>query len=180
MSFLRKAVMLLNREIPTETLVKRGMRVGKDFNRQQGCFLDPTHCFLISIGDDVTMSIRVTVMAHDAGTKKTLGYTKIGQVHIGNHVFIGANATVLPGVTIGDSAVIGAGSVVTHDIPARTVAAGVPAKVICSLDEYIERAKSQMSESCSFDDTYRMGYGLDEAKKAELLAATDGKIAFIK
>lgn len=76
MSFLRKAVMLLNREFPTETLIKRGMRVGKDFNRQQGCFLDPTHCFLITIGDDVTMSIRVTVMAHDASTKKTLGYTK--------------------------------------------------------------------------------------------------------
>ena len=82
MSFLRKAVMLLNREFPTETLIKRGMRVGKDFNRQQGCFLDPTHCFLITIGDDVTMSIRVTVMAHDASTKKMLGYTKIGQVHV--------------------------------------------------------------------------------------------------
>ena len=80
MSFFRKAIMLLNREIPTETLIKRGMRVGKDFNRQQGCFIDPTHCFLITIGDDVTMSIHVTVMAHDASTKKMLGYTKIGQV----------------------------------------------------------------------------------------------------
>ena len=89
MSFLRKILMLLNREVPTETLINRGMKVGENFNRQQGCFLDPTHCFLITIGDDVTMSIRVTVMAHDASTKKTLGYTKIGQVHIGNHVFIG-------------------------------------------------------------------------------------------
>ena len=106
MSVFRNIIMLLNREIPTEVLIKRGMKVGKDFNRQQGCFLDPTHCFLITIGDDVTMSIRVTVMAHDASTKKNLGYTKIGQVHIGNHVFIGANTTILPGVTIGDYAVI--------------------------------------------------------------------------
>ncbi len=180
MSFLRKILMLLNREVPTETLINRGMKVGENFNRQQGCFLDPTHCFLITIGDDVTMSIRVTVMAHDASTKKTLGYTKIGQVHIGNHVFIGANTTILPGVTIGDYAVIGAGSIVTHDVPTRTVVAGVPAKEICSVDEYVARFQSQMDEAITFGDEYRMGYGLDESKKKEILAATDGKIAFIR
>ena len=180
MSFLRKIVMLLNREIPTEMLIKRGMKVGENFNRQQGCFIDPSHCFLITIGDDVTMSIRVTVMAHDASTKKTLGYTKVGQVHIGNHVFIGANTTILPGVTIGDYAVIGAGSIVTHDVPARTVVAGVPAKEICSVDEYIERFQLQMDKTNTFGDEYRMGYGLDESKKEEILAATDGKIAFIR
>lgn len=180
MSFLQKAIMLLNREIPTETLIKRGMRVGKDFNRQQGCFLDPTHCFLITIGDDVTMSIRVTVMAHDASTKKTLGYTKIGQVHIGDHVFIGANTTILPGVTIGDYAVVGAGSIVTHDVPAKTVVAGIPAKEICSVDEYVARFQSQMDEANTFGDEHRMSYGLDESKKMEILAATDGKIAFIR
>ena len=180
MRFFRKIVMLLNREVPTETLIKRGMKVGKNFNRQQGCFLDPSHCFLITIGDDVTMSIRVTVMAHDASTKKTLGYTKVGQVHIGNHVFIGANTTILPGVTIGDYAVIGAGSIVTHNIPARTVAVGVPAKEICSVDEYVERFQLQMDKTNTFGDEYRMGYGLDESKKEEILAATDGKIAFIR
>ena len=180
MSFFRKIIMLLNREVPTETLIKRGMKVGENFNRQQGCFIDPSHCFLITIGDDVTMSIRVTVMAHDASTKKTLGYTKIGQVHIGDHVFIGANATILPGVTIGDYAVIGAGSIVAHDVPARTVVAGVPAKEICSVDEYVARFQSQMDETNTFGDEYRMGYGLDESKKKEMLAVTDGKIAFIR
>lgn len=45
-------------------------------------------------------------------------------------VWIGAGAIVLPGVTVGENAVIGAGSVVTHDVPANTVAAGNPAKVI--------------------------------------------------
>lgn len=180
MSFLRKILMLLNREIPTKTLINRGMKGGENFNRQQGCFLDPTHCFLITIGDDVTMSVRVTVMAHDASTKKTLGYTKIGQVHIGDHVFIGANTTILPGVTIGDYAVVGAGSIVTHDVPAKTVVAGVPAKEICSVDEYAARFQSQMDEANTFGDEYRMGYGLDESKKMEILAATDGKIAFIR
>lgn len=180
MAILKRILLLLNREVPTEALIKRGMKVGKDFNRQQGCFLDPSHCFLITIGDDVTMSIRVTVMAHDASTKKTLGYTKIGQVHIGDHVFIGANTTILPGVTIGDYAVIGAGSIVTHDVPARTVVAGVPTKEICSVDEYVARFQSQMNEANTFGDEYRMGYGLDESKKKEILAVTDGKIAFIR
>lgn len=180
MGFIKKIIMLLNREIPTETLVKRGMKVGSNFNRQQGCFLDPTHCFLITIGDDVTMSIRVTVMAHDASTKKTLGYTKIGQIHIGNHVFVGANATILPGVIIGDYAVIGAGSIVTHDVPTRTVVAGVPAKVICGVDEFMDKFRSQMDESKLFGVEYRMDKGLDEEKKKEILAATDDKIAFIK
>lgn len=119
-------------------------------------------------------------MAHDASTKKTLGYTKIGQVHIGNHVFIGANTTILPGVTIGDYAVIGAGSIVTHDVQARTVVAGVPAKEICGVDEYVARFQSQMNAANTFGDEYRMGYGLDESKKKEILVATDGKIAFVR
>lgn len=70
MAILRKILMLLNREVPTETLINRGMKVGENFNRQQGCFLDPTHCYLITIGNDVTMSIRVIVMAHDASQYK--------------------------------------------------------------------------------------------------------------
>lgn len=56
-------------------------------------------------------------------------------VTIGNDVWIGGNVTILPGVTIGDRAVIAAGAVVTKDIPANTVAGGVPAKVIKELPE---------------------------------------------
>ena len=177
---VKHIVMKLNREVPTEDLVRRGLKVGADFNRQQGVFIDPTHCFLIEIGDDVTMSIRVTVMAHDASTKKLTGYTRIGRVRIGNHVFVGANATILPGVTIGDGAVVGAGSVVTHDVPAGAVVAGVPARVISDTDTLNTKTRIAMQSAGVFDKTYRMGGGLDEKKKAELLAATDGKIAFIE
>ena len=51
-------------------------------------------------------------------------------IHIGSDVWFGARVTVVPGITIGDGAIIGAGSVVTKDLPARTVVAGVPARVI--------------------------------------------------
>ena len=75
---------------------------------------------------------------------------------------------------------IGAGSIVTHDVPARTVVAGVPARKICDVDEYVARFQEQMDETNTFGDGYRMGYGLDESKKKGILAATDGKIAFIR
>ena len=176
---LKNMVLLLNREVPTETLVKRGLKVGRDFNRQQGCFIDPTHCYLIEIGDDVTMSIRVTLMAHDASTKKLTGYTRLGRIKIGNHVFLGAGATVLPGVTIGDGAVIGAGSVVTRDVPAGAVVVGVPARVIGTTQELKEKAEAEMAQGRVFDASYRMSGELSEAKREELRCATEGKIAYI-
>ena len=180
MSFLKNVLMLLNRKVPTEVLIKRGMIVGRDFNRQQGCFLDPTHCYLIEIGDDVTMSIRVTMLAHDASTKKLTGYTRLGKIKIGNHVFIGANATILPGVTVGDYAVIGAGSVVTHDVPAGTVVAGVPARVICSSEDLAEKAKANMRPGENvFDESYRIGGGLTDEKKAELCKVAEHGRAYI-
>lgn len=51
-------------------------------------------------------------------------------IHIGKNVWMGANVTILPGVTVGDRAIIAAGAVVTKDVPANKVVAGVPAKVI--------------------------------------------------
>lgn len=181
MNPIKKIIMLLNREVPTKTLIKRGMKVGKGFSRQQGCFLDPTHCYLIEIGNDVTMSIRVTLMAHDASTKKLTGYTRIGRIKIGDHVFIGANSTILSGVTIGDYAVIGAGSIVTHDVPAGAVVAGVPAKQISTVKELTAKAHSEMKIGENvFDASYRMGNGLDEKKRAELCHSVQDGSAYIE
>ncbi len=67
------------------------------------------------------------------GEHKHLCYAK--PIHIGNDCWFGANVTVCPGVTIGDNCVIGAGSVVTKDIPSNTFAAGVPCKVIRKITE---------------------------------------------
>lgn len=53
MSVVKDLLMLINREIPTGVLMKRGPKVGRGFNRQQGCYIDPTHCYLIETGDDV-------------------------------------------------------------------------------------------------------------------------------
>lgn len=124
---LREFVYRLRGEYTTEKLISMGMKVGKNFGRLNGVILDPSHCWLIEIGDNVTMAPRVHILCHDASTKTFLNYTKIGRVTIGNNVFIGAGSIVLPGVTIGNNVVIGAGSIVTHDIPDGTVAMGTPA-----------------------------------------------------
>lgn len=89
-----------------------------------------------TIGDYVMMGEDVTVITrnhrHDSLDAPMMqqGFEEEKPVHIGNDVWIGDRATILPGVNIGDGSIIGAGSVVTHDVPAFSIVAGVPAKVI--------------------------------------------------
>lgn len=82
----------------------------------------------IVIGDDFLSASRLMIYSgtHECVTLRDVS----APVSIGKRVWCGANVTILPGVTIGDDVVIGAGAVVCHDIPANTIAAGVPAKVI--------------------------------------------------
>ncbi|GAB5617072.1 hypothetical protein JCM31739_18970 [Faecalimonas canis] len=176
---IKNIVKRMNGEIPTAALVKRGLKVGKNFNRQQGSYIDPTHCFLVEIGDNVTFSIRVTILAHDASTKKSIGYTKIGKVVIGDNVFVGANVTILPNVVIGNNVVVGANSVVTKNIPDNCVAAGNPAKVICSIEEFIQRNTTKMENSQRFGKEYRFSKSMTEQKKKEIIEAVQQGIAYI-
>ena len=87
----------------------------------------------ITIGDHVLFGPRVGIYTTNHAldpAERAAGACSAKPVVIGNSVWIGAGVTVNPGVTVGDGTVIGSGSVVTSDIPARTVAAGVPARVI--------------------------------------------------
>ncbi len=131
-------------EKTTEYLIKKGMQVGENFNRQEEVILDPSYCNLITIGNNVTLAPRVHILCHDASTKRYLGSTKKARVVIGNNVFIGASTVILPGVTIGDNVVIGANSTVCHDVEDNVVVAGCPAKKICTLDEYLKKQALRM------------------------------------
>lgn len=143
-------------EVSTEDLTKLGLTVGKNFSRQEKTIIDQSHCWLITIGDDVTIAPRVHILAHDASTKRPLGHTRIGLVDIGNNVFIGASSTVLPGVTIGDNVIIGANSVVSKDIPSNSVAIGNPARVVCTYDEYVSRKNSELEKTPRFSEDYTL------------------------
>lgn len=118
-----------------------GMTIGKNVSAMNGVHLDPARPWLLSIGDDVCFSLGVVVLTHDASTILHTGYTRLAPVSIGSRVFVGAHAIILPGVTIGDDVVIGAGSVVSRDVPADSVVAGSPARRIATLSEWVEKEK---------------------------------------
>ena len=78
---------------------ERGVRIGKNFDAPDSV-IDYCFGFLVTIGDNVTLS-GTTVLAHDGSTKKILGYSKVGNVVIGNNVFVGYGSIILPNVRIG-------------------------------------------------------------------------------
>lgn len=104
-----------------------------------------TEPWLITIGNNVHIVSGCNFVNHDGGVlilrNKYPDLELTNRINIGNNVYIGINCTILPGVNIGDNVIVGAGSVVARDIPSNSVAAGVPAKVIKSLDQYLEKAK---------------------------------------
>lgn len=104
-----------------------------------------TEPWLITIGNNVFITNGCQFITHDGGTlilrKEVPDLELTAPISVGNDVYIGLNCTILPGVRIGNRCIIGAGSVVTKDIPDNSVAAGVPARVIKSVDEYLEKAK---------------------------------------
>ena len=147
--WLSKITMRVRGQTTTKQLVNAGLIVGKGFSRRNDVFIDGSHAYMITIGDNVTLSAGVVILGHDASTKRALGYTILAPVHIGDNVFIGRNAIILPGVTIGNNVIIGAGSIVTKSIPDNSVACGIPAKVIETIDEYYQKNRIVHTSSCA-------------------------------
>lgn len=165
----------LRGEVPTELLIRNGLKVGRNFKRLHNCIIDYSHCWLIKIGDNVTFAPRVHVLAHDASTKNILGYTKIGLVEIGDNVFVGAGTIILPNVKIGDNCIIGSGSIVTKDIPSNYVAVGNPAKIICTISEYIDKNKEEMKSRPIYNKEWTLSNHIsDEDKKVMIESLRDG------
>ena len=113
---------------------------GKNIHIGENVFIN-SNCTMqdqggVYIGDDVLIGHNVCLLTlnHDFEPEKRAELHP-SPIHIGNKVWIGSNATILPGVTIGDNAVVAAGAVVTRDVMADTVVGGVPAKLIKKIDE---------------------------------------------
>lgn len=124
---------------------KAGLQIADDCQllANPDCF--GSEPYLVSIGPKVTITSGVRFITHDGGMRvlRNLGLCKdvhkFGRITIHENCFIGVGAILMPGVTIGPNSVVAAGSVVTKDVPPNSVAAGVPAKVLFSVEEYAER-----------------------------------------
>ncbi len=164
-----------------DRLRQAGLRLGEGVFIGGGTVLDPDFAHLIAIGENSTLSIGVVVLAHDASTRRGLGYSRVAPVTIGRGVFVGARAVILPGVTIGDDAIVGAGSIVTRDVAAATVVAGNPARLIDRAEDYLAGNRVLLERSPRWE---RAGHvvsdGLTDEGIAEMRDALAEGDAFIR
>ena len=178
-SVLRKMYLHIAHHDPLEGHIKRGLVVGKNFHMFDEVMIDYGHTWHIQIGDDVTLAPRVNIIAHDASTKKYLNCTRIAKVKIGNRVFVGAGAVILPGVTIGDDVVVGAGSVVTRDVPNGHVVAGNPARILCTVSEFVSRRRAEMETHPYFGEEYTIEKNVTAEMKNEMNVKMKDGIGYV-
>ena len=109
-------------------MVSQGLRLGVRPHFGHPVYIDGLHPWLITIGDYVTLGPYVALITHDSSLRHHTGSTRLGRVDIADHVYVGVGAIVLPGTSIGENSVIGAGAVVHGDVPADSLVVGNPGK----------------------------------------------------
>lgn len=148
-----------NSEALCKYLNKIGCEVGEEtyFFNAPSMKIDIKRKDYIKIGKRCKIAEDVAIIAHDYSWEVLRSaYGEIlpsggRKIEIGNNVFIGKRATILRGVKIGDNAIIGAGSIVTKDIPPNSIAAGNPAKVISTLEEYYKKLKTNLLKNAEYE-----------------------------
>lgn len=145
---------------PEQYARKIGVKIGTH------CFISTrnwgTEPYLITVGDHVQITHCVSIHTHGGGNsirKDHPDFDVFGKVVIEDWAYIGAYSQIMPGVTIGEGALVAAGSIVTKSVAPHTVVGGNPARYICTTEEYFERNKK-----------YNIGTkGLSKKEKREVL-----------
>ena len=132
----------------------------------------PSEPYLITIGNNVQLTRGVAIHTHGGGNvirRKVSDFDAFGKVVIKDWAYIGSHAQIMPGVTIGEGAMVAAGSIVTKSVPDGMVVGGNPARLLCSVDEYFERNIQYNIHT----------KGLDEKEKKQRLLTIDENL-FLK
>lgn len=176
---IRDKIEVIRLERWWDSLRAMGMQLGKGVNLPFNTWIDIPHCFLISIGDNCGFGDACAILAHDAMPNEYIDASRIGRVKIHHSCHFGMRAMIMPGVEIGPRSIIGSGSVVISDIPPETVAAGNPAKVICTLEEYLEKQRQLMKTVPNFQyKEFSMQY-LTPEKMQEMVKILDQTVGFM-
>ena len=126
----------------------RGTKIGHDVGIVQGVFLEESRPWLIEIQDGVRIGPNVIIVSHDAiyyVYDNNIPY-KYGKVLLKKKCQVCAASIILPGVTIGECAVVAPGSIVNKDVPDYTIVGGRPTKKIMSLEEGLDRSRQRIKE----------------------------------
>lgn len=170
-TLMRKMIMKIRKnQDPVKYARAIGVSVGKNCRLLSANF--GTEPYLISLGSHVSISGGVEFITHEGGHWVLVGLDEAyrasfgyGRIVVKDNVYIGANVTILRSVTIGENTIVGAGALVTKSLEPNSVYAGVPARRICSLEDWKEKFLSEMPD---YDmDNYRRN------KKEEILKIVD-------
>lgn len=139
-----------------------GVNIGRD------CFIDTRYWgnepYLISIGNNVAVTGGVRIHTHGGARvarRQFPNFDVFGKVVIEDWAYIGSCAQIMPGVTIGKGSMVAAGAIVTKSVPPGMVVAGNPAKIICTVEDYIERNKKYNLNSKGMDSKSKQEFLLN-------------------
>lgn len=181
LNYLRARIRkFLFEEIWLEDYVRLGMKIGYNCSIQPGVVFDYSHCWLIKIGNNVTIAPNAYLLAHDASTKRLNGFTKVGSINIKDNVFIGARAIIMPGVTIGENSIVAAGSIVTKSVPDGCVVGGNPAKFITDTKSYKERNEGLLSSSYIYDSKYTLKGNVPKIYKQQMFTDLIDNVGYVE
>lgn len=148
-------------------LKRKGVKIGTNVRifQPKTVTIDHTRPSLLEIGSNVVITHGASILTHgyDWFVLQNLYHETIGssgRVVIGDNVFLAFNCTILKGVTIGNNSIVAAGSVVTKDMPPNSVIGGVPAKVICTIEEYYHKRQGEyLAEAKAYAISIRERFG---------------------
>ena len=134
-------------------LRNKGIKIGTNVRifQPKTVIIDYTRPSLLELGNNIYIAGGTSILTHsgDWFVLRNI-YNEViassGKVKIGDNVFISLKTTILKGVTIGKNSIIGAGTVITRDVPQNSVVSGVPGRVICTIEEYYQKRKGQYIE----------------------------------
>lgn len=149
---------------------EKGAIIGEYCEINAGASLG-TEPYLITIGNHVRINDGVHLITHDGGVwvlrefnNEMVDIDLFRKIKIGNNVHIGTNAIIMPGVQIGNNCIIGCGAVVTKNVSDNNIVAGVPARIIESLDEFIVKHRNDFEHTKNMIDNQKKEYLIKKYK----------------